>query len=373
MVSAIILGLIFISACSQESQPDKKVLSNHPTKPGLYINDKRSVSIADLELDDPILYVNCEAVTKRDFEALLVLHDRLWRIKQNVPFIVSKEEMEQFRHQVGNAMMLELIQRALFRQYAKEKGIVPQEDEIRASTERFLKSLRKSGSKMSDLADAIGGDAGKLFKEIPYIDVQDAMLRQSVTTNDLSFVTKDEMARRIDFVKRFDANAEAMNERARKRLREARERILAGADIADEAKSIFDTVHPEYAEKWGRFEIQEFPSDEDVHKWLLTANAGDISEPLDVEDGIAIIKVLERGRGEAPPGQEPPLAFTLVRCTVKALEKMRYQTPDEMRRQILIWKQQEAQKKLGMTLIEKAVIEYPNGTNLFMHATTKEK
>lgn len=355
-------SLLFVG-CFQEDDHDESAASRH-NEPGVHINDRR-VSISELKLDDPVLYVNGEKITKRDFEALLVLRDRLWRLHQNEPFIVSKEEMDEFRFQAGDSMMIELIHRALFRQYAKVNKIEPSKNKIEEATKLLLKSIRKPNSNMADIAEAIGGDAAKLFLEIPYIDAQDAMSRQSVTTNDLDNVSESEIKRRIEFVKRFDANAEEMNRRARARLMEAKQRILAGGDIAEEARKIFDTVHPEYAEKWGRFEIQEFPADEDLHKWLLKSKPGDISDPLDTEDGIAIVKVIERGRGEAPEGVVPPDAFTLVRCTVKACEKMRYQNPDEMRQQLLLWKRQEAQKKLGMMLTEKAVIEYPNGTNLF--------
>ena len=353
------VAVLMMSGCSQES---------HPTNPGVYVNDKRVVSIHELRLSDPVLYVNGEKITKRDFEELLLLRDRIWRIRQNEAPEASEQDLDAFRMHVGDSMLIELIHRAMFRQYAKEIGVEPPQEKVEVAAVELLKLLGRPNSTVEKLANLIGGDAGELFRKIPYVDAQDAMLRQSVTTNDLDNVSDAEMKRRVEFVKRFDANAEAMNERAKERLLAAKKRILSGADIAEEAKKIFDTVHPEYAKKWGRFEIQEFPADEDLHKWLLTAKAGDISDPLDLEDGIAIVKVIEKGKGEAPEGITPPDAFTLVRCTVKALEKMRYQSPDEMRRQLLFWKRQEAQQKLGTMLTAKAVIEYPNGTNLFTKA-----
>ena len=90
-----------------------------------------------------------------------------------------------------------------------------------------------------------------------------------------------------------------------------------------------------------------------------------------MDDGLAIGKVVAKGKGEAPPGTEPPDTFTLVRCTVKACEKMRYQDRAEMTQQLILWKQEAAQRKLGMMLTERAVIEYPNGTNLFDKVAVK--
>lgn len=370
--SAIFAVVLLFVGCSDDEHTvlAAKIYSK---KPGVYINEERNVTIDELDLDDPVLYVNKEKITRRDFEALVLLRDRLWRIHQNVGFVVSPAELDEFRYQVGDRAMLELIQRALFRQYAEEKGIKPTSENVEAATKALLKSLRKPYASMTDIAAAIGGDAGKLFLTVPYVDAQNALSRQSVTTNDLDNVSEAEIKRRIDFVKRFDANAEAMNKKARERLMEVKKRVLQGADIADEAKKVVDSVYPEYAKKWGDFEIQEFPADEDLHKWLLTAKPGDLSDPLDTEDGIAIVKVVAKRKGEAPEGMPRPDAFTLVRCTVKACEKMKHQNPEEMKSQLLLWKRQEAQRALGVMLTDSAVIEYPNGTNLFNRVTKEEQ
>ena len=44
---------------------------------------------------------------------------------------------------------------------------------------------------------------------------------------------------------------------------------------------------------------------------------------------------------------------------------MRHQNRAEMTRQLLLWKREDAQRVLGEMLTSRAVIEYPNGTNLF--------
>ena len=371
LISALI-STLFVVGCSGDENSSDLIKVHHKT-PGLYINEECNATIDELALDDPVLIVNGEKITRRDFEALVLLRDRIWRIHQNVGFIASPSELNDFRYQVGNSAMLELIQRALFRQYAEANGIIPPQEKINEARKALLKSLRKSYSNMSDIADAIGGDAGKLFLSIPYTDAQNAMSRQSVTTNDLDNVSENEIKRRIDFVKRFDANAEAMNKLSRERLMEVKKRVLAGADIVEEAKNITDSIFPEYAKKWGTFEIQEFPPEEELHKWLLSAKPGEISDPLDTEDGIAIVKLVEKSKGKAPPGAPIPDVYCLVRCTVKACEKMKYQNPEEMKEQLLLWKRQDAQKALGVMLTEKAIIEYPNGTNLFNRIIQEEQ
>ena len=261
--------------------------------------------------------------------------------------------------------MLQLIHHELFRQYALEIGAEPSKEKIREAGEKLLIGLGRKNATVEQLASEIGGDAGELFRKIPYLDARDALLRQSVTTNDLDNVSDAEIKEREEFVAKFDANAEAMNAKAKARLNAARKRILAGADIAEEAKRIADAVNPQYAVKWGTFQTGEIAADEELVKWLESASPGDISEPVDVDDGLAIVKLIAKTKGDAPFGVEPPDAYELVRCTVKACEKMRYQNREEMRKQLLQWKREDAQRTLGMMLTERAVIEYPNGTNLF--------
>ena len=317
------------------------------------------------------MYVNGEKITKRDFETLMFLKDKIWRLGQNLPLEITEDEVPVLTANAGPSIIMELIHRTMFRQYAKEIGAVPKGEAVRACEKGLLKAINRSNDTISGLAVMIGGREGEIFRQIPYMDARDAVLRQSVTTNDLDSVSDAEIERRLAYVEKFDANADAQNDKARKRLLEAKARILAGASFAEEAKKIADTVNPQYGKAWGDFEIQEFPADEELHKWLLTAKAGDISDPVDVEDGLAIVKVLDKHKGAAPPGHEPPDAFTLVRCTVKACEKMRYQDREEMSRQLLLWKREDAQRKLGMMLTGRAVIEYPNGTNLFDNAAAK--
>lgn len=343
--------------------------SNRPTEPGVYINEKRHCLISELKPGDAVIRVNGEEIPKRAFTALLILRNRLWCLqngKDEDAFSVEEEEIRGGQH-----VVLELIHHALFAQYAREKSIVPTAEQIAAAERDLLKAMKKPNSSIETLANRLGGDVGELFRTFPRMAAQDALLRQSVTTNDLDSVSEAEINERIEFVRAFDANADAMNEKARKRLLEARGRILAGASIVDEAAKIADAVNPQYAREWGVFQIQEFPADEELHKWLRSAKVGDVSEPVDVEDGLAIVKLVATGKGPAPAGAEPPVTYTLVRCTVKACERMRHQERPEMIAQILEWKRVDAQRTLGTMLTARAVIEYPNGTNLFDRVKTK--
>ena len=353
---------VLLAGCGNDFSSEKS--------PGVYVNDAKRVNINALKAKDAILIVNGEKITKQDYLAEVVLKDALWRLRKD-PSMKPQIDYDAVARDHGQWIVYDLMRHAMFRQYAKKIKANPAPEAVEKARAELMKSLKKESGDFQAVADYIGGDAAKLFMRIPFIDAQDAMLRQSITTNDLDNVSEAELQERQRFVDAFDANADAMNAKAAKRLMEAKAEILAGADFAAVTKR-YAEVNPQYGEMWGTFELPEMAYNEDLHKWLATAKAGDISDPVDVEDGIAIVKVVAKGQGEAPPGMPLPDNYTLIRCTLKACERMRFQDRAEMTRQLLLWKRQDAQKELGEKLLSEAVIEYPNGTNLFIFAENDE-
>lgn len=363
IIIAGVLSLVLVG-CGDEGSVVAK-------KPGLYVNEYVQKSILELADSDVVLVVNGEKLTKRDFDAQLRLSESIWSLASGKE-LPSEELLAELSVARGQWIAYELIHHALFRQYAKRMDLKPSSEQVKCAEREFVSSFSKfKFDSVASMARMVGGDAGDLMLKIPYVNAQDAMLRQSVTTNDLSSVSAAELEARRRFVAAFDANADGMNAKAKERLMEAKAEILAGGDFAEVTKK-YAEVHPEYGSKWGTFILAETASEEDLHDWLVKAKVGDISNPVDTDDGMAIVKLVAKGKGDAPPGAEPPDAYTMVRCTVKACEKMRYQDEAEMKRQLLIWKLQDAQKVLGEKLMSEAVIEYPNGTNLFK-AINKEK
>ena len=354
----LLLGLL--AACCSCTKEQKA--------PGIYVDETDILTIDQMKPRDVIFKINGEKVTKADYVDLLDLRCALFKIGAGIPISHAHDDrVEEFRASRASGVVPELIHRTLFRQYAEKNGIIPTKEEVDKATEKFASVLKLRVSDLPLIAKEIGGNAGRGFAKIPYVDAQDAALRQSVSEGDINLVTDEEIAKREAFVKKFDENAEMENKKSRAALLEARAKILGGEDFREVTKR-YAKVHPEYGEKWGEFEIGEIPEDSDLRKWLVTAKVGDVSEPIDMEDGIAIVKVLSKKKGEAPKNVEAPDVYVLARCTAYAFEFMRHQERPELIRQLKVWKHEEAQKQLGKMLMGAAVIECPHGTNFFASA-----
>ena len=352
------LGFCFeFSGCSRGSE-------GHTT-PGVYVAEGQGKFISDMKPDDVIVIVNGDKLTKRDFDALMRVRTAIFQLKSKIDIEdVDGAPVQEFVLNNQFGIVPELIHHKLFAQYAAEKGIVPSDDAVAAARERFAGNVLRRVDELGRLADRLGGEAGRLFLQIPYVDAQDALLRQSMSTNDLNTVSDEEVSAAQARIAEWDKNADRNNEESRKRLSAARAEIDAGGDFAEVTRK-YAQVSPEHGKAWATFELGELPQDEDLYKWLVTAKAGDVSPPLDIDDGIAIVKLVEIGKGEAPQGAVRPDTYKLVKCTAYAYQYIQHLERPELVRELIKAKMGNAQRALGTMLMGRAVLEYPNGTNFF--------
>ena len=322
--------------------------------------------------DDVIVVVNGEKLTKRNFDALLRVRTAIFQLQSKIDIDdLDGGPVMEFMWNSQFGIVPELIHHKLFSQYAAEKGIVPTEDAIVQAKDRFARAVSRRVDEFERIAGRLGGEAGRIFLLIPYVDAQDALLRQSVSTNDLNTISDDEISAAQARIAEWDRNADRNNEESKKLLSAARAEIDAGGDFA-EVTAKYAQVSPEHGKAWAKYELGEIPQDEDLYKWLVTAKVGEISPPLDLEDGIAIVKLVEIGKGDAPQGVERPDTYTLVKCTAYAYQYIEHLERPELVQELLKAKMGNAQRVLGTMLVDRAVLEYPNGTNFFNMAVLGE-
>ena len=126
----------------------------------------------------------------------------------------------------------------------------------------------------------------------------------------------------------------------------------------------------EQGKEWITVQLEELNAEGEkgLREWLKNAEMGDISDPIDFDDGVSIVGVVRKGEGEAPEGVVGPTLYTLVRCTMLARNNMEVPTADEVRKAVLEFKRGEARREVFTNLYHAATIEFPNGTNFFPNA-----
>lgn len=358
---AVVAFLIAIGACSCSREP------------GVYVS-KKTKSIEQMSDGDVIFRANGTAVTKHDFIVMQRLQGKLYRLQKGIDLSAPSERADYFVIAMEQHIPEMLIKSTLMRQEAKRLNLVSTEAEVEAFSKKMLENLRTSSLGIDGTAEKIGGEEGKLFKKmVSEWAIEDRLLR-SALTNDFTVVTEAEVTNLLKNVKQFNANANKMNNLARRKLMKAKREILSGEKFADVAKK-YSELRPEEGKAWITVTLEELVAEGEagLKAWLTTAKVGDISDPIDFDDGVAIVGLVAKGEGEYPPnapiGLAPPILHTLVRCTLLARQNVETVTPAEARVKMRDWHKENAQKELGARLLKEAVLEFPNGTNFFTRVT----
>lgn len=360
-INFIAFSLLFCGCSADTEQLQQK-------KPGVYISGVAK-TVDEMASEDVIVSINGKKITKKDFADFQHLQEKLYKV---VNFREGElDKKASWFVKANEQRVIPILMRSEFvRQAANESQIKVSPLEF---DEVAKVLLPKYGFKTSDFNKA----ASKLDKlssdQLYNIISQEALLKKVVRhyADDKWFtVSPQEVTNQFDYVKKFNDTADKMNRRAKELLLKARAEILSGALFADVAKR-YSELHPDQGKEWQIVELDDLSSEgeRDLRKWLATADTGDISEPMDFDDGISIVGVVRKGEGESPQGVTPPVLYTLVRCTMYARQNMVIPTYDEVVASIREAKELEAMKEVGQQFHDKAVLEFPNGTNFFNRVT----
>ena len=361
-LSLFALSLLLAAGCGKEELK----------APGTYVGENARL-MKDLSRREVFLKVNGEKFTKADFEAAENFQDKLRRMCAGDPLTGPNEPAEHTRLVTRPRTVSEMLRRALLRQFAKANGIVATDEAKAEYAKSLLKTLRRPGKSIDEVAEEFGAE-GKIFLAYFEDDARMQAEREFVDTEHTLDIGDDDILAVSNRIARFQANAEEKNAVARADLEKALAELTAGGDftvVAGKYSSELDE-----ASFWmdGEY-LDSFEDTPELMLWLKTAKTGDISPILELDDGYAIVKVVEKRIEDMPPEGIviPKDIYTLVR-----IKKEIYDGPEDMTRDEIIeglkkFRSEALQKKVGDTVMADAVIEWPCGTNLFERVEAKKK
>ena len=323
-----------------------------------------------------VVRVNGHDITKNDFTAWENLRMQIWAVNKGLPLNVNNDEARKVRASNRMRALGELIRREMIRQYAEAEGIKADEARVKAIEKKFLKEIRGRNSKadFETAAAKFPEESREMLRRVVQLDaITDAVLDKS-TTNDLHHVTAAEVTNRIEFVKKWNKEADEKNAANREKAKKAKEEILKGAYFVDVAKKYAD-FSPEQGDQWESVSLDELDSEDPLLHWLIKAEVGDISDPIEMDDGISIIGLKMKHEMESPePGEPNTWDYELVRCAFYVYEKLdELDDHKDIVEDMLAMRRRRVMEELHEKLTEKVKLEFPNGQNLFYAATTPKK
>ena len=354
----IAIAVATLAGCGRESVSSKW----RDLKPGVYVAEK-SVAIRDMEPEDVLYFVNGEKITKADFDERFALESALFRLRREGPQVPQKA-IKKYIAGMKQNIPSHLVQRKLFLQAAKKAGVQADEKEVAKLDADFAKSLPRR-PKEGEIEKKLGEEVFSAYRKSLEEDAIIAAYRAKYWTNSFLHVSEEAISNKWAEVLRVNAKADKENAKMRAKALEFRQKILDGGDFGELTKK-YAKVHPEYGTNWTTAVLAEFSPEEDIHKWLVNAKTGDISEPLEMDDGLAIVKLVSRQKANLPKGLKPEDEFTMVRCTFYIFNKYEEDTSPELIRKVFLDEQlKKAHGELGVKLWNEAVIELPNGEDFF--------
>ncbi len=368
IVALFVLGL-FLVGCS-----DKDGKASSSAKSGAKKAIKSAYRIDSLPATSVVMRVNGHGITQADYAAWYRLREKIYRATYRLPPNETSDRTRSFIRDNRNRMAGELMRRELMRQEADRLGVVVPEENVRRLEKRFMAAIKRADEPFENVDKIFGPEDAKTLRKTLYMDARDVLCVEKATTNDLKNVSDKELDEYIERAKKWNEEAENKMVAQRERALKVREEILNGGIFATVTSNRADLAKDEGG-MWQTWSIAEaMEENEALAKWLLTAKIGDISGPIDFEDGLAIVGLKYIHEEESPEeGKEPEKEYELVRCTFFAYDKLEdFEDRKELTKDILRERRREALNELGVRLLGSAKIEFPLGEGIFAKSGKKK-
>lgn len=321
-----------------------------------------------------ILRVNGVEFTRAQYDQMYRIREKVFRRANGIAMNEKSDKVRRYMVAGKYDILGIFIRRELMRQAAERRGLKATDELFSEIAARFLRQIRSS---RQGLEKAMGSfltpeEAAVQMAGMECDALGEAYLR-SWATNDMVNVSDVEVSNRVVKINEINVETKRLNDEARRKAAAAKAEIMAGGNFYAVTTNRCELV-PEQGKEWETFELGELEPEEDLFKFLSTANQGDISDPLDFDDGIGIVGVLLKEKGEAPAGYAAADQYTCVRCLFTAYTPIELPADmEDLRQTILDDRRSKARVAMGEELMKTAVIEYPSGEQIFKVKSHKAK
>ncbi len=371
MLAALLAG------CSESDSPAKAESGSSQSGNAVRAEKKAKPSnfpVDNLDSTSVVIRVNSQPITQRQYEDWLHLRVRMFCEANRLTERSRDDRLDRVRADSRVRAWNELIRRELLRQEAVRLGVKGDPKNIETLQKRFMRQIKHGKEDFGAIGRIFGEKDAELIRAyIASAALEDACL-EAATTNDISNVTDEELDAKIEFIKDWNIRADASNAVQIARAKAAKAEILGGRYFYDVTTNCADFAQ-EDGKEWQVVELSDFEADEPLAKWLMTARPGDISDPMDLEDGISIVglRMIYTGddEGDETEEDEGP-QYDIVRCAFRIFEKI--EEPDDreqFRKDLLAEKRNVAMRSLGQRLVDASVVEFPYGEKVFAEQKNK--
>ena len=366
---------IVLAGCEKTSDavpPSEKVKESSAqnaqvNRPKIFLDTLPATSV--------VVRVDGQVITKSELLAWWEVRVKLFAVGRRLSMNNQGDEIKQYRNSSRDRSLAELVRNAMIASYAERNGIKPDPAREKEMERRAMAALHKPKGSFASFAKSLGDDAGLVFTKMIHADALSEAVIATLTTNDIYRITDEEYTNQVAFIKKWNERTDATNIAVKAKASAARREILEGAKFADVAKKCADFC-PEQGQMWKQVQLDDFDGGDPLGTWLASHDVGDISEPLDLEDGVSIVGIRMKYPGETEPDGTKTLdTYELVRCAFYAFERFEDHGGDKesIINDMLDARRKDLMLQLREKLEKECKIEFPNGRDLFTPLNKKSK
>lgn len=326
-------------------------------EPGVYVEGPAR-AYEDLSSDDVLVEVDDCILKKKDAEAAVSLRAKLFTLA--TPKFDAKV-VAGYKNRVRQRIVREWVLKTLFKNEAvHSKLAVSADDEKRRND--FMSPIfrRRLGATDEALKEALGDDLVQYKKEREEEILLWALYRDRGLVNVRDRLIEDHMARVKDYNRRIaESNRWIMAKGAA-----IKEKILSGADFKAAVKKYSEESYPLPEGDMGWCTAEEIDEDE-INSVVFTAAVNSVVGPFDTEDGLQILRVEGHGSTDEEILIRRKPTVKLRRIRLRLLADAKVLDKKQTYQEIVNSRIAEFKKASYKELLKRAVIVYPNGTNLF--------
>ncbi len=317
---------------------------------------------------DAILRINGHDITKAEYDLFCNLQGQIYCLKHSYPLKGRRnKELDRYLKNIAMKAIQAIVRREEMRQAAEKAGVTASEVNIARIKKEFMESIGRPKDTFESVVKRLGPKFGPALEASILADARDETYLEKWSPTNLIEVTQKEIDDQKAFNVKFNKQIDELNAASHRKAEEARKEILEKnrlfKDVAKERAELF----PEQGERWDVVELDELEASDPFAQWLARAEVGDISQPVDFDDGLAIVGLVSKVKADSSihPGQEADM-YEVVRVLFKAyVPREMLETDEEWRVAILEYRRNEARKALGAELNANVQIEFPNGEQIF--------
>ena len=363
LTTALPVAMTIVSGCTEDA----------PVKDTKSVAVKRILN-PSVRTNDVIACINGVGVTAGDYDNWIWVQKLAYCLGRGLDPTKVNQKSEAYISGKKVVFLNDLVRREVLRQACEKQGIVPPKKYVSEARAHFMSSIRKPKGSFEQFADTLPEPQRTVLIRQVESDARNTYFLEQSSTNDLRNVSDKELSDFIEKVNKYNEEVEAMNVKAVSKAAAAKAEILAGNTFYSVTTNRAE-IFQDQGKYWDTVELSDLDPDEELFRFLCSAKEGDISDPLNLDDCIAIVGVLAKEPPTVHEGVEIGEQYSLVRCAFNAYEEADepVHDPKKMRQSLLDQRVAEAREALMNKVLDDVKIEYPFGNKLFSRGKSNRK